>query len=203
MEYKNTEHSKDVGFMQLLHMEWIKFRKSRGLVIGIVVAMLLTIMPGLLISVMTGRGPTIPIGPEGQAVTDKFYFVHQPLTGDGSITVRVTSLTGLITYPPPNHDQIVIGVVPWAKAGIIIKDGIKQGSAYAAMMITGSNGIRMQYNYTNDTAGHPGGVSTESPCWLRLTRSGDIITGYESVDGKQWTKVDTADLSGFPSTVEI
>ena len=32
---------------------------------------------------------------ERRGVTDSFSFVHQPLTGDGSITVRVTSLTGL------------------------------------------------------------------------------------------------------------
>ncbi|WP_248925000.1 DUF1349 domain-containing protein [Paenibacillus hamazuiensis] len=204
MTLKHTEHSKDDGFTQLLRMERIKFRKTRGLVIGIIVALLLTVLPGLLISAaMTGIGPTIPISPNGQAVTDKFYFVHQPLTGDGSITVRLTSLTGLITYPPPNHDQIVSGVVPWAKAGVIIKDGIKQGSAYAALMVTGANGVRMQYNYTNDTAGHPGNVSPESPRWLRLTRSGDIITGYESMDGVQWTKVDTVHLVELPSTAEV
>ena len=35
----------------------------------------------------------VPLGPGGEAVTDSFYFVHRPLAGDGSITVRVTSLT--------------------------------------------------------------------------------------------------------------
>ena len=29
-------------------------------------------------------------------MTDAYYFVHRPLTADGSITVRVTSLTGVI-----------------------------------------------------------------------------------------------------------
>ena len=41
-----------------------------------------------------------PVGPGGEPVTDSFYFVHQPLAGNGSITVRVTSLTGLL--PPAN-----------------------------------------------------------------------------------------------------
>lgn len=204
MKFKNTEHLKTTGFTQLLRMEWSKLRKARSLLIGISFALLFTIIPGPLISAfLQDQGPTIPIGPNGQAVTDKFYFVHQPLTGDGSITVRVTSLTGLITYPPPNHDQIVSGVVPWAKAGIIIKDGIKQGSAYAALMVTGNNGVRMQYNYTNDTSGQSGSISAESPRWLRLTRSGDTITGYESVDNIQWTKIDTVHLDELPSTVEV
>jgi hypothetical protein len=136
-------------------------------------------------------------------VTDKFYFVHQPLAGDGNIIVRVTSLNGLITYPPPDHDQIVPGVVPWAKAGIMIKENMKQGSAYAAIMITGSHGTRMQYNFTQDTAGNPGNISAQSPRWLRLTRSGDILTGYESTDGTRWTRVGTAHMVGLPATVQV
>ncbi|MBB3128674.1 hypothetical protein FHS19_003328 [Paenibacillus rhizosphaerae] len=202
---RNTKPSEGNSFPQLLRMEWAKFRNARGLVIGILVALLLTVLPGLFLStMMTNQGETIPIGPNGEAVSDKFYFVHKTLIGDGSITVRVTSLTGIITYPPPNHDEYMVsGVVPWAKAGVLIKDGLKHGSAYAAIMVTGKQGVRMQYNFINDTAGRPGSVSPESPRWLRLLRSGDVITGYESMDGTQWTKVDTAHLIGFPSTVEI
>jgi hypothetical protein len=88
--------------------------------------------------------------------------VHQPLDGNGSITVRMTSLTGLITYPPAQPNAIVAGVVPWAKAGVIIKQGTRQGSAYAAVMVTGSHGVRMQDNYTHNVAGRPGGVSAAS-----------------------------------------
>ena len=33
-------------------------------------------------------GPTYPVGPGGEPVTDEFYFVRQPLAGNGSITVR-------------------------------------------------------------------------------------------------------------------
>jgi hypothetical protein len=136
-------------------------------------------------------------------VSDQFYLVHRPLDENGSITVRVTALTGIITYPPPDHDEIVPGLVPWAKAGIIVKDGLKQGSAYAALMVTGSHGVRMQYDYTRDIAGRPGGVSAQTPRWLRLTRTGDTITGYESADGGQWTKVGTARLAGLPGTVQV
>jgi hypothetical protein len=98
-------------FPQLLRSEWTKFRTVRGWVIGMVVAALVTVVLGLLITgggsntcqssptspVLSGAAclPRIPVGPGGQAVTDQFYFVRQPLTGNGSITVRVTSLTGL------------------------------------------------------------------------------------------------------------
>jgi ABC-type transport system involved in multi-copper enzyme maturation permease subunit len=142
-------------------------------------------------------------------VTDSFYLVRQPLTGNGSITVQVTSFTGLL--PPANPNAPVSpngpadtrpGLVPWAKAGLIVKNGTSQGSAYAAMMVTGDHGVRMQDNFTNDTAGQPGAVSPASPRWLRLTRSGDTITGYDSADGTHWTQVGTVRLAGLSSTVQ-
>jgi hypothetical protein len=40
------------------------------------------------------------------------------------------------------------------------------------------------------------------PRWLRLTRSGDTITGYDSADGTHWTRVGTAHLAGLPATVQ-
>jgi ABC-type transport system involved in multi-copper enzyme maturation permease subunit len=201
------------GFAQLLRAEWTKFRTVRGWVIAMVAAALVTVLLGLVFAagVRTSCGggpngnacPAVPVGPGGEAVTDRFYLVHQPLAGNGSITARVTSLTGLITYPPPNHDKIVPGVVPWAKAGVIVKQSTRQGSAYAAVMVTGGHGVRMQHNFTHDTAGRPGGVSAMSPRWLRLTRTGDTITGYESTDGTSWTKVGTARLAGLPATVQV
>jgi ABC-type transport system involved in multi-copper enzyme maturation permease subunit len=71
------------------------------------------------------------------------------------------------------------------------------------MMVTGSNGVRMQYNYTGDIAGTPGSASAAHPRWLRLTRSGGTITGYESADGTHWTVVGTVRLTGLPSTVQV
>jgi ABC-type transport system involved in multi-copper enzyme maturation permease subunit len=69
-------------------------------------------------------------------------------------------------------------------------------------MVTGQHGVRMQYNYTGDVAGLTGHVSAASPRWLRLTRSGDTITGYDSADGRHWTKVGAVQLSGLPATVQ-
>jgi ABC-type transport system involved in multi-copper enzyme maturation permease subunit len=71
------------------------------------------------------------------------------------------------------------------------------------MMVTGSHGVRMQYDYTHDRPGLAGDVSAASPRWLRLTRSGDTITGYDSADGTHWTKVDAVTLAGLPATAQI
>jgi ABC-type transport system involved in multi-copper enzyme maturation permease subunit len=214
------------GFRQLVHAEWTKFRTVRGWIIGLIIGVLAMAGLGLLsaggaqTSCQAQGGParsgaacmpSFPLGPGGEPVTDSFYFVHQPLTGDGTITVRVTSMTGLL--PPANAQLGSVGpastgdtrpgLYPWAKAGIIIKDNLNQGSAYAAMMVAADNGVRMQWNYTGDTPGLPGAVGPTDPRWLRLTRSGDVITGYESADGTHWTEVSAVTLSGLPHVVQV
>jgi hypothetical protein len=78
-----------------------------------------------------------------------------------------------------------------------------QGSAYAAMMVTGGHGTRMQYDFTNDIPGLADQVSAASPRWLRLTRDGDTVTGYYSADGTHWTRVGTATLPSLPATTQI
>jgi ABC-type transport system involved in multi-copper enzyme maturation permease subunit len=210
------------GFGGLVRAEWIKFRSVRGWVIGMILAALLTIFLGVFAAANSNIGcqinggppksgkaclPYIPHGPGGEIVTDSFYFVHQPLAGNGTITAEVTSLTGehvnLSSGPVQvGNGNLVPGLAEWAKAGIIIKQGTHQGSAYAAMMVTGSHGVRLQDDFTGDTAGMPGAVSAAHPRWLRLTRSGDTITGYDSADGTHWTQVGTVQLTGLPSTVQ-
>jgi hypothetical protein len=200
-------------FARLVRAEWTKFRTVRGWVVAVLSAALVTVLLGLLLATGSrsscGIGPVEvacpvpPVGPEGQTVDDRFSFLHQPLAGDGSITARLTSMTGIITYPPPDHDEIVPGLVPWAKAGIMIKESTEPGSAYAAVLLTGKHGVRMQHNFVHDTPGRPGGVAAGSPRWLRLTRSGDTLTGFESADGARWTAIGTARLPGLPHTVQV
>jgi ABC-type transport system involved in multi-copper enzyme maturation permease subunit len=210
------------GFGPAIRSEWVKFRSVRGWIIGMIVAGLLILLTGVFLAgngsigcqngpnspPMTGKAclPPVPIGPGGEAVSDSFYFVHQPLVGNGSITIRVTSLTGIYRQglaqagqaPPPAQK----GLEPWAKAGIIIKASTRPGSEYAAMMVTGSHGVRMQHDYTGDVAGLPGPVSAASPRWLRLTRSGDTIAGYDSADGTHWALIGTVQLTGRAPTVQ-
>jgi len=213
--YRSERATGRDGFGQLLRAEWTKFRTVRGWVIGTLAGALLIVGIGVLTgsnSVCSDGNqgcPAPPTGPDGGWVSDSFYFVHQPLAGNGSITVRVTSLTGLYATHPgfaaaggSPTAGMAPGVQPWAKAGIIIKASTAQGSAYAAMMVTGSHGVRMQWDFTHDAGGLAGTVSAASPRWLRLTRSGDVISGYDSSDGVHWTLVGQAALTGFPATAQ-
>lgn len=196
-----------------LRAQWAVLRAARGRLIALAAVALAVPLLGLL-PALTGFSscsvgtvevecPRDPVGPDGAPVSDLFFFAHRPLGEHGVITARMTELTGTITYPPPDHDEIVSGVVPWAKAGLIVKDGTGQGSDYAALLMTGAHGVRMQHSYRHDVAGLPGGVSPQQPRWLRLTRDGDTITGEESADGTAWTRVGTALLPGLPATVQV
>jgi len=202
--YRSLAPARRAGFAQLLHAEWTKLRTVRGWLVGLLLIPLLTVGFGALISsgsecgfmypAPNGQfvsGPcSAPIGPGGELVQDHFYFTHQALTGNGVITARITALTG------PS-------LQPWAKAGIIVKASTTPGSAYAAMLVTGAHGVRMQWNFTEDTAGMPGFVSASLPRWLRLVRVGDTVTGYDSADGSHWTEVGRTTLAGLPSTVQV
>jgi hypothetical protein len=83
-----------------------------------------------------------------------------------------------------------------------MKASLRQGSAYAAMIVTGGHGVRMQFDYTHDIAGLPGPVWAASPRWLRLVRTGDTLTGYDSADGTHWTMTGTARLPGLATAVQ-
>jgi ABC-type transport system involved in multi-copper enzyme maturation permease subunit len=200
------------GFARLLRAEWTKFRTVRGWVVAVCAAALVTVLLGVLTGIrsqdLCNTGPchfTIPTGPGGEAVTDTYYLVHRPLTADGSITVRVTSLTEVqdsAGMTPQGPRSSTPALVPWSKAGLIITAGPAQGSAYAAVMVTGGNGTRMQWNYTGDAPGLAGTVSAASPRWLRLVRAGAVITGYDSSDGTNWTAIGTVTLPGLSATVQ-
>jgi ABC-type transport system involved in multi-copper enzyme maturation permease subunit len=115
---------------------------------------------------------------------DRFSFAHQPMSGDGTVVARVVA-------QDDSH--------PWAKAGIMIKDGLTSGSPYAAIMVTPGHGVRWEADFTTDVAGSPDGA----PRWLKLTRSGQTISGYESIDGNDWHQVGAIVLDRLPPTVEV
>ena len=206
------------GFGSVLRAEWTKFRTVRGWVIGMIVAAVLIDLIGLLAvraGIGCGNGRTgaaclqpLPTGPGGEAVTDSFYFVRRPLTSHGSITARITALTGRYVSGG-GRGSGPAGRRPAAGNPAVVQGrhhhqgrARGQGSAYAAMMATGGHGVRFQYNYAQDLPGLPGPVSAASPRWLRLTRSGTMITGYDSADGRHWTRLGAARLAGLPATAQ-
>jgi regulation of enolase protein 1 (concanavalin A-like superfamily) len=122
--------------------------------------------------------------------SDAFQFASKTLTGDGEIRARVTSQT--------NTD-------PWAKAGIMIRDGSSTNDVNAFIAITPSNGFTFQWRTTatGTSSSVAGPASNTAPNnWVRLTRSGTLVTAYVSANGTAWSQVGTNNL-GMASTVSV
>ncbi|MFF2773904.1 hypothetical protein ACFVU3_03270 [Streptomyces sp. NPDC058052] len=187
--------------MRALHAEWTKFRTVRGWWLGCAAAALASVLFLLVGTVSSnayqGDADPLPTGPGGVAVNDSFSFVHRTLTGDGTLTVPVTALTGVLTDPDGGPGRTTSGVTPWAKAGIVVKSSLRQGSSYAAVTSTGGHGVRMQDDFVHDRAGHLTGLpSATAPQWLRLVRAGTTVTGYDSADGVTWRAIGSASVPG-------
>ncbi len=107
-------------------------------------------------------------------MADEFRYACKPLNGDGSIVARVDSL----------RDTDV-----WAKAGIMIRETLDAGSKFAAVYMTGANGVRFQARLLTDDAATsdspvatPEQVALVEPVWLKLERLGDVFNAYYSAD---------------------
>lgn len=113
---------------------------------------------------------------------DEFHFVFQPYSGNVQIVAQVVSQTA---------------TDGWAKAGLMIRETLDSNSKHAMVIITPSNGSSFQYR---TAAGGASSHETPSngltvPCWLKLVRLGDLIKGYSSADGSNWTLISSGTLS--------
>ena len=107
---------------------------------------------------------------------DGFHFVFQSLDGDDEILLRVA------TQDMSTHT--------WAKAGVMIRETLNADSAQAMMVVTPGQGTSFQYRMSTgqlSTDATPGN-GVIAPCWLKMVRSGDTLTGYLSADGSTWVE---------------
>ena len=121
---------------------------------------------------------------------DSFHYAWQTLAGDGEIRARVTSQSN-------THAQ--------AKAGVMIRNGSATGAVNALMAVTPGSGFQFQRRPTasGSTTSTAGPALNAVPNnWVRLTRSGTLITGYVSANGTTWTQVGTATIT-MPASVSI
>jgi hypothetical protein len=110
---------------------------------------------------------------------DSFHFVYQPLSGDGTIVARVVSVSS--------------GATP----GIMIRNSLSAGD----MSAFGAYYQSVAYLNYRSTAG--GSTSQSSapagqlPYWLKLSRSGSVISAFTSADGINWVSI------GPPQTINM
>jgi ABC-2 family transporter protein len=175
------------SFGRIVLAEWTKLRSVPRWMMTLAAAVGFAVLVVLIDTGDTGGDEVADGGEpvEQPDFSDQFHFVHQPLSGDGSIVARVVS-------QEDSHE--------WAKAGIMVKERLEVGAPYAALLLTPDHGVRLQWGFEDDVAGSEGGTA---PRWLRLSRSGDVVTGYESSDATSWREVGQVDLDELPSTVEV
>jgi hypothetical protein len=115
-------------------------------------------------------------GTDISGTADQFQYLYEPLTGDGTITAEVSSITNT------NGS---------AKAGIMFRSALDAGSADMFLCVTPTGGIKLEGRTAegvtptiyNTTAG------LTAPYWLRLTRVGNAFAAYISPDGVSWTLI--------------
>jgi beta-glucanase (GH16 family)/regulation of enolase protein 1 (concanavalin A-like superfamily) len=112
--------------------------------------------------------------------SDNFQYVYQPVTGDGSIVARVVSQDNTDGY---------------AKAGVMIRETLDPTSAHALVDLTPSHGAEfIRRTATGAYAVDTFDSAASAPYWVRLVRSGDTFTAYDSADGLNWNLVDSATI---------
>jgi len=137
------------------------------------------------------RGETFIVTGSGSDVwdtADEFHFVYQKISGNLEIYARVASIT--VTDA-------------WAKAGVMIRNTLNANSIHAMMVMSAANGLAFQRRTsTGGSSSHTAGTNTTAPYWVKLMRSGNRITAYESETGMNWAQVGVVTLS-MPDTIYV
>jgi hypothetical protein len=108
---------------------------------------------------------------------DAFRFTFITMTGDFSVTCRVTRQT--------ETDG-------WAKVGVMIRDGLFPGSRHMMLVRTPRNGVDQQWRAEMDNESFnnkPNTFSGRLPVWLRVQRTGSLFAAFVSRDGVNWQQV--------------
>jgi hypothetical protein len=126
-------------------------------------------------------------GADVWGTADAFHYTYAALTGDGAIVARVASIPQ--------------GVNAWVKAGVMIRASLDDGSAHAFMLASAAKGMAFQRRAsTGGVSTNTAGSAAAAPQWVKLQRTGDVFTAYESADGVTWTLVGTETIP-MPATV--
>ena len=112
--------------------------------------------------------------------SDQFRFVYQTFDGDGQIVARVDSLQN---------------VDAWTKAGVMIRADLTAGAANALAGASTTHGMFFQSRASQGAQSVIGTAANAAPRWVRLVRSGNTLTGYQSADGTGWILISSSSVT--------
>ncbi len=75
----------------------------------------------------------------------------------------------------------------------MIRESLTRGAKYAFVGVDGAGAFRWQRR--DNTGGHPSSATSDAGVapsfWVRVVRSGDTLTGYQSSDGVHWMEINS------------
>lgn len=124
------------------------------------------------------------------ASDESLHFMYQKVSGDIEITAQILSDTK---------------VAPHNREGVMIRESLEPGSPLAMSGISVRGEDRVGVFYHREQAGNRVDetdpiVGPTTPYWVRLTKIGDVVTGYISEDGAEWRFVSSMK---FPDVDEV
>jgi regulation of enolase protein 1 (concanavalin A-like superfamily)/dienelactone hydrolase len=129
-------------------------------------------------------------GNEIWGTQDECQFAYQTVTGDCTITGKVTSIQ--------NVEQ-------WSLAGLMIRESLTKGSRYAMGGVSASGGsVAYKRTSTDGTTTDVASSNTnKAPYWFRVKRVGNNFTIEQSSDGSSWTTTMTSTSITMASQVYV
>jgi len=119
--------------------------------------------------------------------TDGFHYAYQPLSGDGTIIARLVSVQGSSA----------------AQAGVMIRETLNPGANHV-YLFEYSSGIWMtERTSTGASSNYQSLGSVTLPIWMKLVRSGNVLTLYSSSNGVNWTQLGTSQTVSMAASVYV
>lgn len=119
--------------------------------------------------------------------SDACHFAHQPMVGDGKITVKLNSFESA-------HER--------AKAGLMLRADTSTGAPFAMVHWLPEGQCEFIWRNTAGSAASYVWASggTAWPPRLRLTRTGSLVGASFSTDGTNWTNIGSPQVIDLPPT---
>jgi hypothetical protein len=143
--------------------------------------------PASFIEDPNGRIIVNGYGGDTTGTGDSYSIVCKQLVGNGEIVARIDSLSN---------------AKGWARAGVIIYDTQVHMLQYATMTVTAEYGSSFVYRAGGKTsAARITTAGIQTPHWVKLTRTGNVLTAQHSTDGQTW--LDLTDEMGKPVAATV
>jgi hypothetical protein len=105
------------------------------------------------------------------------------------VTARVTSVTNTNTF---------------AKVGVMIRDSEAPNAAHVILDVRPTGDIEfMARSSTGGPTTYIGGTNLSLPAWVKLVRSGAVVTGYVSSNGITWTSLGNVTTALSDTTTQL